>query len=111
MSSLSPPPSADIISKLVQDLLFLDKREHSMAELSRMRESIPDLGITLWSSPGAVASLLQEILMVYPSLFPPIMTSSVSTRVCNALALMQCVASHDESRSLFIKGILLESDM
>jgi CCR4-NOT transcription complex subunit 9 len=99
------PPTPEQVSKLIQDILPLERREAAMAELSRIRETIPDLGLALWNSPGAVTALLQEVLLVYPSLFPPTMSSAASTRICNALALMQCVASHDESRPFFIKGM------
>ena len=35
---------------------------------------------------------------------PPSLTAHASNRVCNALALLQCVASHPETRSLFLQG-------
>jgi CCR4-NOT transcription complex subunit 9 len=43
---------------------------------------------------------------VYPLLSPPTLTAHVSNRVCNALALLQCVASHSETRQLFLNGVL-----
>lgn len=49
-------------------------------------------------------ALLQEIVSVYPLLSPPNLTANVSNRVCNALALLQCVASHSETRQLFLNG-------
>lgn len=49
-------------------------------------------------------ALLQEIVSVYPLLAPPNLTAHVSNRVCNALALLQCVASHSETRQLFLNG-------
>lgn len=94
----------DQVNLIIKDIIVPERRELAMGELSRMRETIPDLGIILWNTPGAVLSLLHEVILVYPYLFPPTLNSSSSTRVCNALALMQCVASHDESRSFFIKG-------
>ena len=50
--------------------------------------------------------LLQEIVSVYPLLSPPNLTAHVSNRVCNALALLQCVASHSDTRQLFLNGII-----
>lgn len=35
---------------------------------------------------------------------PPSLTAHASNRVCNALALLQCVASHQETRSLFLQA-------
>jgi CCR4-NOT transcription complex subunit 9 len=51
-----------------------------------------------------MSSLLQEIVSVYPLLYPPSLTAHASNRVCNALALLQCVASHSETRSLFLQA-------
>lgn len=54
---------------------------------------------------GVMASLLQEIISVYPLLNPSQLTAAASNRVCNALALLQCVASHNETRTLFLNGM------
>lgn len=51
---------------------------------------------------GVMSSLLQEIISVYPLLSPPSLTAPASNRVCNALALLQCVASHNDTRPLFL---------
>lgn len=53
---------------------------------------------------GIMPALLQEIVSVYPLLSPPNLTAHVSNRVCNALALLQCVASHSDTRQLFLNG-------
>lgn len=53
---------------------------------------------------GVMTSLLQEIISVYPLLNPSQLTAAASNRVCNALALLQCVASHTETRGLFLSG-------
>jgi CCR4-NOT transcription complex subunit 9 len=53
---------------------------------------------------GVMSSLLQEIISVYPLLSPPTLTAHASNRVCNALALLQCVASHSDTRRLFLNG-------
>jgi hypothetical protein len=101
--SLQPPPE---LAQLV--LLLTDPsssvREASLTDLSKKREEFPDLAPLLWHSCGTVAALLQEIISIYPSLSPPTLTGAASTRVCNALALLQCVASHPESRNLFLEA-------
>jgi CCR4-NOT transcription complex subunit 9 len=51
-----------------------------------------------------MTSLLQEIISVYNLLNPSQLTAAASNRVCNALALLQCVASHNETRTLFLSG-------
>ena len=52
-----------------------------------------------------MTALLQEIISVYPLLNPSQLTAAASNRVCNALALLQCVASHNETRTLFLNGM------
>ena len=76
-------------------------------ELSKKREIFPDLAPILWHSVGTMAALLQEIVAIYPMLSPPTLTAQASNRVCNALALLQCVASHTETRGLFLQGAFL----
>ncbi len=73
---------------------------------SKNRDGIPDLAPLLWHSFGTMAALLQEIVAIYPSLSPPILTAHASNRVCNALALLQCVASHPDTRGLFLNGMV-----
>lgn len=53
---------------------------------------------------GVMTSLLQEIISVYPLLNPSQLTAAASNRVCNALALLQCVASHNDTRGHFLNG-------
>lgn len=83
------------------------QREHALLELSKKREQYEDLALVLWNSFGVMPSLLQEIISVYPLLSPPVLTAHASNRVCNALALLQCVASHSETRSAFLQGACL----
>jgi CCR4-NOT transcription complex subunit 9 len=109
---------------LVIDLLDPNTREGALLELSKKREQYDDLALVLWHSfgmslgysisillvdlfAGIMPALLQEIVSVYPLLSPPNLTAHVSNRVCNALALLQCVASHSETRQLFLNGTSL----
>ena len=112
------------IYSLVIQLMDPNTREAALLELSKKREQYDDLALVLWHSFGVLAidivsvwviteapagimpALLQEIVSVYPLLSPPNLTAHVSNRVCNALALLQCVASHPETRQLFLNGIL-----
>jgi len=73
-----------------------------LLELSKKRESFSDLAPILWHSTGTVAALLQEIVSIYSLLTPPTLTAHASNRVCNALALLQCVASHADTRQPFL---------
>jgi len=89
---------------LVHELTNPDKRETALLDLSKKREIVPDLAPILWCSFGTIACLLQEIVSIYPLLSPPKLKAPASNRVCNALALLQCVASHQETRSLFLSA-------
>ena len=80
------------------------QRESALLELSKRRETFPDLAPILWHSFGTISALLQEIVAIYPLLSPPALTAQASNRVCNALALLQCVASHPETRTLFLNA-------
>ena len=92
------------MEQLVLDLTNPTTRENALLELSKKRESFPELAPYLWHSFGTISGLLQEIVSIYPLLSPPSLTAHASNRVCNALALLQCVASHPETRSLFLQG-------
>lgn len=92
------------MEQLVLDLTNPQSRENALLELSKKRESFPDLAPYLWHSFGTISALLQEIVSIYPLLSPPSLTAHASNRVCNALALLQCVASHPETRSLFLQA-------
>ncbi|CAN6805858.1 unnamed protein product [Brassica oleracea] len=90
--------------QLVLDICDPNLRENALLELSKRREIFQDLAPLLWHSFGTIAALTQEITSVYRLLTPPNMTSAQSNRVCNALALLQCVASHPETRMLFLNA-------
>lgn len=108
MSSSEVPGSNDpiLLERLLLDLLDPELKGHALFELRKKREMFPDLAPLLWYSFGTIAALIQEILRIYPALLPPTLTLAASTRVCNVLALFQCIASHPETRSPFIKADL-----
>ncbi|KAL6636803.1 hypothetical protein ACP70R_024375 [Stipagrostis hirtigluma subsp. patula] len=91
-------------AQLVLDVCNPALRENACLELSKMREFFQDLAPLLWNSFGTMAALLQEIVSIYPSLLPPTLSSPASNRVCNALALLQTVASHPETRAKFLRA-------
>jgi CCR4-NOT transcription complex subunit 9 len=94
------------LSHLVLQLTDRDSltRENALLELSKKREEFPDLAPILWHSFATIAALLQEIVSIYPALSPPTLSPTASNRVCNSLALLQCVASHPDTRSLFLQA-------
>jgi len=105
----SPPlPNQSVdreaIYQWVAELSDSAKRENALLQLSKKRESVPDLAPMLWHSFGTTAALLEEIINIYPVINPATLTAHQSNRVCNALALLQCVASHPETRSAFLQA-------
>ena len=90
----------------VMGLLVVENREQALYDLSKKRDQFPDLAPTLWYSVGVMAALLQEVISVYKMLCPADLAGPASNRVCNALALLQCIASHPETRMLCIKAHL-----
>lgn len=94
----------DIVFRYIEELTNPATREQALLELSKKRESYDDLAPILWHSFGVMAALLQEIVSVYGLLTPPTLTGHSSNRVCNALALMQCLASHQETRQFFLQA-------
>ncbi|WWC73042.1 cell differentiation protein rcd1 [Kwoniella pini CBS 10737] len=107
MPNGAPPPSGSDEEKiyiLITELLEPETREGALLELSKKRELYEDLALVLWGGYGIMSSLLLEIVAVYPALSPPSLTAHASNRVCNALALLQCVASHSDTRALFLNA-------
>ncbi|KAF9580927.1 Cell differentiation protein rcd1 [Lunasporangiospora selenospora] len=92
------------IYHLILELTHPVNREQALLELSKKREQFEELALVLWHSYGVMAALLQEIVAVYPLLAPSGLTAHASNRVCNALALLQCVASHPETRGMFLNA-------
>ncbi|EFO98468.1 hypothetical protein GCK72_009974 [Caenorhabditis remanei] len=101
-SSANLEINTDEIMQWIIDLRDPTKRELALLELSKKRDSVPDLPLWLWHSFGTMSALLQEVVAIYPAIMPANLTAAQSNRVCNALALMQCVASHRETRGPFL---------
>ncbi|XP_051133974.1 uncharacterized protein LOC127253426 isoform X2 [Andrographis paniculata] len=91
------------VEQHLRDICNADLRENVLHELSK-RDIFQDLAPILWHSFGTIAALLQEIVSIYPYLSPQNLSPAQSNRVCNALALLQCVASHPETRMLFLNA-------
>ncbi|KAK6625961.1 CCR4-NOT transcription complex subunit 9 [Polyplax serrata] len=103
-ANLQQSVEAEKVYQWIIELTHPDTRENALSELSKKREVVPDLAPMLWHSFGTTAALLQEIVNIYPAINPPTLNAHQSNRVCNALALLQCVASHPETRSAFLQA-------
>jgi hypothetical protein len=58
------PPKYTEVHKYIGDLIISGKRARALVELSRWRDSIPDLAPMLWYSYGVITALLQEIIAI-----------------------------------------------
>ncbi|PHT53673.1 hypothetical protein CQW23_08135 [Capsicum baccatum] len=87
-----------VAEQLILNLRYPVRREHALLELSKKRELFHDLSPLLCNSFGTSVVLLQEIISIFPFLSPPNLNLAQSNRVCNVLALLQCVASHPDTR-------------
>ncbi|WJX11400.1 hypothetical protein P8452_02018 [Trifolium repens] len=91
---------------LVTELHNPDLRENALTVLSKMKDLFQELAPLLWNSFGIIAVFLQEIITIYPVLSTTDLTPAQSTRICNVLALLQCVASHPTTKMAFLKAKL-----
>ncbi|PNX77449.1 cell differentiation RCD1-like protein, partial [Trifolium pratense] len=93
------------MKRLVIELSKPDLRENAIRVLSKRTELFHELAPLLWNSVGTIEVLLQEITSIYPNLSPPTLSHAQSTRVCNVIALLRCLASHPDTMSLIIAMI------
>ena len=100
----SPDTEIQKVIDLINEIKNDNTREHALSELSKKRESFKDLALYIWYSTGTVSSLLQEIISTYELLDPPKLTIQISNRVCNVLALFQCVAANHQTRPYFLSA-------
>mmetsp|Transcript_1713 Transcript_1713/g.3502 ORF Transcript_1713/g.3502 Transcript_1713/m.3502 type:complete len:281 (-) Transcript_1713:49-891(-) len=90
-------------TSMVQELHNNSNREATILELAKMRESLPGLARALWDSPGALEALKEEVEAIYPRLSQPEeVTASAASRVCNAMSLLQHLASDQATNVLFL---------
>ena len=101
---MASPADIRDLHPLILQLTNMEQREAALLELSKKRETFPDLAPVLWHSFGTITALLQEMISIYPMLSPPTLSPHASNRVCNALALLQCVASHPETKSKLLNA-------
>ncbi|XP_038888595.1 cell differentiation protein rcd1 isoform X2 [Benincasa hispida] len=105
---ISHPPHTDLSNVSVHELILAlnhaHTRERALQLLSQNRSMCDNLAVLIWHSFGTMFTLLKEIMEVYHLLSKPDLTEKASTRVCHALALLQCVASHPETRMPFMKA-------
>jgi len=97
--------------KIFQNILELldpETREQALIELNKKKDTYEDLAPILWNSFGVMTILLQEIVSIYPLLLLSTnMTNTYLNRKGCAINLLQCIASHNDTRSLFLRTHIL----
>lgn len=102
---LNTQEELNLITQFIKNLREPDKREEALNQLSRKRETFPDLPVLLWYSVGTITILLQEIIEVYSELSPPPnLKLASSNRICLVVGLLQCLALHHQTRQEFLNG-------
>ncbi|PON84529.1 Rcd1/Caf [Trema orientale] len=97
------------LEELIASLSDDYKRGNSLILLCKIRVNHEEyLGPMLWNSHGTIFALLKDIMQIYYFLSTPHLTERMANQVCNGLALLQCVASHPETRTDFIRANLAE---
>ncbi|XP_003741241.1 uncharacterized protein LOC100907559 [Galendromus occidentalis] len=74
-------------------------REYAMKSLCMFHRNVPDLGVLIWHSFGAVSSLIQEIISAY--LRREVLESDAA-RILTALSLLEAVAEHPRTKVDFV---------
>ncbi|KAJ9551872.1 hypothetical protein OSB04_015917 [Centaurea solstitialis] len=91
------------IEQCIQLLHQPSGREEALAMLNKERRC-KDMPVLLWNSKSIPFILLQEICTAYKLLSPPAIGMKEATRVCNAIALFQSMASHPDTKMAIVKA-------
>ena len=95
-------PEKEKIIEWINQIKDKNVSEKALKELTKKRESFSDLALYLWYSTSTISSLLKEITYTYQFLSPPKLSIQTSNKICNILSLFQCIASHSETKLLFL---------
>eukprot|EP00917_Polyrhabdina_sp_WS-2016_P029588 GHVP01063109.1.p1 GENE.GHVP01063109.1~~GHVP01063109.1.p1 ORF type:complete len:280 (+),score=52.03 GHVP01063109.1:600-1439(+) len=96
----------DEILDKIRDIQDGNKRESIIKTLSDIKGDLPEIGLWLWETFGATFSLLKEILIGYNYINNGTLSWQDSRRICNALSLLQCIATHEKTTRKFIKAYI-----
>ena len=98
-----------IVATCLQDLLHVDDDQGfgpcaaALDVLSKRREELPALPLQLFWKRGILVVLVLEVASLYRQLSTSAaLTHVASNRVCNCLALIQSVATHQASKAFLI---------
>ncbi|GMI98524.1 hypothetical protein like AT3G20800 [Hibiscus trionum] len=113
-AAAAAPPSVDGlthnatagITRLIRGLDSDETRDQSLDLLCKNRQTCDNLAILLWDSFGTMKVLLEVITSAYRPLLSDNLTDKAVTKVCNAIALLQSVASHPDTKMPFIRATM-----
>ncbi|KAK6259479.1 hypothetical protein QQP08_002962 [Theobroma cacao] len=95
------------ITRLIRGLNSEKTRKESLDLLCKNYLKVcDDLAILLWNSFGTMRALVEEVTSVYRPLSSTSLSERVTAQVCNAIALLQAVAAHPETRMPFVKAYI-----
>ncbi|KAF4394478.1 uncharacterized protein LOC115700245 isoform X1 [Cannabis sativa] len=112
-SKAKPPlPNLSLSLFSVEEAIALLKddltRPNALVLLGKMKSNHQNMGPMVWNSSGTIFILLKEITQIYRWLSSGLIAENMAKQVCNALLVLQSVASHPQSRKEFIKANLAE---
>ncbi|KAL4581351.1 hypothetical protein LXL04_017565 [Taraxacum kok-saghyz] len=102
-SSAAGAKSAARIEQCIELLHLPLQREEALALLNRERKN-KEMAVQIWNSKSVCFFLLQEFCMAYKLLSPPALNMKEATRVCNAVALLQSMASHPDTKMGIVRA-------
>ncbi|KAK1405345.1 hypothetical protein POM88_004950 [Heracleum sosnowskyi] len=94
-------PSATV-EQLIHLLHVPYLRQHALSHLCQKRESCEELAVLLWHSSKGVSILVEEVKSTAWKLFSRSFTITEFTRACQAITLLQCLASQRETKLVFL---------
>lgn len=98
--------SMDELVKIFQNVQVDELRSQALLDLLKYRETFPDFACYIWYSFGTMSAIISEIVSIYPALANNNVSSIQSHQICGCLTLMQCVASHPQTKHHFFSAQL-----
>lgn len=97
------------VNELIQRVFRSESRERAIFNLSKKADKYPNIGITLWNTPGIIPIFVQEIVSAYPLLVPNVQPPKAAlNRVSSVLTLLQKMSSDDNARKPLVESEILQ---
>jgi CCR4-NOT transcription complex subunit 9 len=99
-----PPPRAEKICTAIQNLKDHKRTREALKSLNEIKQEMPHLAPLIWFSPGCVNVLIQEVILMYPAMNSQRLKPEAADQFLLVLGLLQLLASHDDTRKLFLEA-------